>query len=102
MYPVHDLVAGALTELLHQGPLSQGKLELAWRAAVGNALSKVATVRLQEPGIAEVTVADQRWHRELERSAPMILDRLKALLGSSVVTRVMVMSNASGSRHRHA
>ena len=98
MHSVQNLAAGALSEVLRQGPLSTGKIQLAWRAAVGGALAKVTTVRFQEPDVVEVTAADQRWRKELERSKPIILDRLKALLGSSAVTRVVVVSNATESR----
>ncbi len=80
----------ALTELFRVGPLSQGKLEVAWRVAVGDALSRVSTVRLQADGVVEVFPADQRWHRELKRSSSMILSRLNGLLGTQSVTRLVM------------
>ncbi|HEV3214173.1 MAG TPA: hypothetical protein VGZ27_00535 [Vicinamibacterales bacterium] len=81
----------ALTEVLRRGPMSQGKLEVAWRAAVGDGLSRVTTVRLQPDGLIEVVPADARWHRELKRSSGMILTRLIGLLGSENVTRLSVV-----------
>jgi hypothetical protein len=71
--------------------MSQGKLEVAWRAAVGDGLSRVTTVRLQPDGLIEVVPADARWHRELKRSSGMILTRLIGLLGSENVTRLSVV-----------
>ena len=90
MDPINSVVPRALAELFRVGPLSQGKLELAWRVAVGDALSRVSTVRLQADGVVEVSPADQRWHRELKRSSSMILTRLNALLGTQSVTRLVV------------
>ena len=91
MVPLQSIVPRALAELLRQGPMSQGKLEIAWRAAVGDALSRVTTVRLQPEGLVEVLPADARWHRELKRSSGMILTRLKGLLGNENVVRVSVL-----------
>ena len=90
MDQINSVVPRALTELFRIGPLSQGKLDVAWRVAVGDALSRVSTVRLHADGVVEVTAADQRWHAELKRSASMILTRLNALLGTKAVTRLVV------------
>jgi hypothetical protein len=90
MDSITTIVPGALTRLFQIGPLSQGKLEVAWRVAVGDALSRVTTVRLQSDGGVEVLAADQRWQKELKRSSTVILTRLTALLGANVVTRLVV------------
>jgi len=90
MDSLHSVVPRALTELFRVGPLSQGKLDVAWRVAVGDALSRVTTVRLQSDGVVEVHPADPRWHKELKRSAGVILARLNALLGAQGVTRLVV------------
>jgi len=90
MDSLNSVVPRALTELFRVGPLSQGKLEVAWRVAVGDALSRVSAVRLQPDGVVEVHPADQRWHKELKRSSSMILARLNALLGAKAVTRLVV------------
>jgi hypothetical protein len=70
--------------------MSQGKLEVAWRVAVGDALTRVTSVRLQPGGVVEVHPADQRWNAELKRSSSMILTRLIGLLGTSSVSRIVV------------
>ena len=90
MEPINSVVPRALTELFRTGPLSQGKLEVAWRVAVGDALSRVSTVRLQPEGVVEVIPADQRWHKELKRSSSMILARLNTLLGAQAVMRLVM------------
>ena len=90
MFSLHSVVPGALTELFRQGPMSQGKLEVAWRVAVGDALTRVTSVRLQPEGVVEVQSVDQRWNRELTRSSSMILTRLIGLLGADSVRRIVV------------
>ena len=91
MDSLQTIVPRALTELLHQGPLSQGKLEMAWRAAVGDALTRVTSVRLQPHGVVEVLPSDARWNKELKRSSNMILARLKGLLGADSVQRLSIV-----------
>ena len=90
MDSLHSVVPGALTQLFRQGPMSQGKLEVAWRFAVGDALTRVTSVRLHPDGVVEVRSADQRWNKELTRSSSMILTRLMGLLGPDSVTRIIV------------
>lgn len=90
MDAIHTIVPRALTELFRQGPISQGKLEVAWRVAVGDALFRVSRVRLQPDGSVEVHPADQRWVKELQRSSSMILTRLHTLLGADAVKRLVV------------
>src|SRR5436190_18245855 len=63
---LQSIVPRALAELLRHGPMSQGKVEVAWRAAVGDALSRVSAVKWQPNGVVEVRAADARWNRELK------------------------------------
>ena len=90
MFSLHSVVPGALTELFRQGPMSQGKLEVAWRVAVGDALARVTTVRLQAAGVVEVQAVDSRWNAELKRSSSMILTRLVGLLGPGGISYLVV------------
>jgi len=90
MDAIHTVVPRALTELFRNGPLSQGKLEVAWRVAVGDALSRVSSVKLQADGSVDVHPADPRWCKELKRSSTIILGRLNTLLGTNSVTRLVV------------
>jgi hypothetical protein len=90
MDSLHSVVPGALTELFRHGPMSQGKLEVAWRVAVGDALARVTAVRLQAEGVVDVRAADPRWNAELKRSSSMILTRLVGLLGPGSITRIIV------------
>ena len=90
MDPLHAVLPAVLSDLLKKGPVSPGKLELAWQAAVGSTLARVTQVRLVAPSLLIVAVADERWQREVKRSTKIILARLRALLGDAVVTRLEV------------
>jgi hypothetical protein len=80
---------GALVEMLRAAPLSQGKVGFAWRAAVGPAVGKVTTVRLEGRQLL-VDAASIAWAREVERSAPAILKRLRPLLGKDTPASLTV------------
>ena len=88
MDAVHTLVPRALAEICRNGPLSQGKLEIAWRAAVGDTLCRVSKVRLQPDGSVVVEASDPRWQKELQRSSTLIARRLNDLLGDGIVKRL--------------
>jgi hypothetical protein len=80
---------GALVAMLRQAPLSPGKVNFAWRAAVGAAVDRVTAVRLEQP-VLIVEASGRQWSRELHRSSPIIISRLEAFLGPGVVERIEV------------
>ena len=89
MRPLNQAVPGALAELLRSAPLSQGKVGFAWRTAVGPAMDRVTSVRLE--GRALVVAADgPQWAREIARSSTIILARLQTMLGSDAVERIEI------------
>jgi len=92
LYPVRPLTSalpGALAELLRGTPLSAGKVSFAWRAAVGPAVERETSVRL-EGGTLLVDAASAQWAREVRRSSSIILNRLKTLLGNDAVSEIRV------------
>jgi predicted nucleic acid-binding Zn ribbon protein len=87
--PLSQAMPGALVELLRGSPLSPGKVTFAWRAAVGPALERVTSARLE--GRALVVEADSaQWAREVSRSAAVILTRVKTLLGADAVGSIQI------------
>ena len=90
MEALHSFLPGAVRRLLRQGPLSQEKLEFAWRLAVGAAIARVTSVRLSGEATVEVTVSDAGWRKEVRRSQGEILGKLHALLGADAVREVRV------------
>ena len=80
---------GALAALLRDVPNSHSKVDFVWKAAVGAAVERVTSVRL-ENRVLIVEVPDQNWDREIARSTPIILARLQALLGRDAVTEIHI------------
>lgn len=89
MKAISHAVPGALADLMRSTPMSPGKVDFAWKAAVGPALQRVTSVRL-ENGLLLVEAASEQWGREVSRSSRVILTRLQTLLGDDVVTRIEV------------
>jgi len=91
--PLTSALPGALAELLKDAPLSPGKVSFAWRAAVGAALERETSVRL-EGGTLIVDAASAQWAREVRRSSSIILNRLQSLLGADAVKAISVRERA--------
>lgn len=76
----------------------------AWRVSVGPALARLTRVTLDHDGVLNVVVDDGRWMKELERSSPTILERLRDLLGIDEVRQIAitcpVSSRSTGRRPR--
>ena len=89
MNPISTAVPGAIAAMLGSGPLSPGKVNFAWNAAVGPALQRVTAVRLED-GVLLVDAVSAQWAGEISRSARVILGRLQQLLGKNVVRRITV------------
>jgi len=91
MRPLSSAVPGALADLLRAAPLSPGKVTFAWRAAVGPAVERETSVRLENTTLI-VDAATRQWAQEVRRASATILRRLDTLLGPDVVERLEVRS----------
>ena len=89
MRPLNSALPGALEALLKDAPLSPGKVSFAWRAAVGPALERETSVRL-EGATLYVDAASYQWATEVRRASSTILNRLQTLLGSGIVVSISV------------
>jgi len=87
--PIAQAVPGALVDLLRAAPLSRGKVEFAWKAAVGPALERATSIRLEGTELL-VDATSAQWGGEVSRSSRVILSRLQALLGKESVTKIIV------------
>jgi hypothetical protein len=87
--PIIQAVPGAVVQLLRAMPLSDGKVKFAWAAAVGPALERVTTVKL-ERRVLIVEATSAQWSRAIEQSSAVILPRLQSLLGTDVVASISV------------
>lgn len=98
MQPIAHAVPGALTELLRDAPLSPGKVSCAWRAAVGTAMDRVTSARLEGRTLV-VDAASAQWAREVSRAAGVILARVQTLLGADAVAGISVRTSRHLERH---
>ena len=89
MHPLTAAMPAALAPLLRAGPLSPGKVEIAWKTSVGPALHRATSVKL-EAGVLVVEAASASWASEIARSSTIIVSRLQLLLGPGAVTRLEV------------
>jgi len=89
MRPLTHALPGALRLLLHDLPLSNGKVDFAWTAAVGPALARATAVKLED-GVLIVEATSAQWAREVTRSTPLILKRLQSLLGDESITSITI------------
>lgn len=92
--PVRDALSEGLAQLIGDQPMSQAKLDFAWRTAVGAALARVTRVELAPDRTLKVGVAGPLWRIELQRAVPEVLPRLTTLLGNGAVTRIELEQDA--------
>lgn len=90
MIRVDRLIAAALADVVRKAPLCPEKVDFAWQSAVGPALQRVTTVRLDDHGVLHVSAANAHWEREVKRSSRLIIARLETLLGAGTVKRIKV------------
>jgi predicted nucleic acid-binding Zn ribbon protein len=84
-----QVLPATLVHLLRDTPLSDGKVEFAWNAAVGPAVQRATAVKLDGTTLI-VDVNSAQWAREMKRSERVILTRLQSLLGANVITTIVV------------
>ena len=90
MLSTKDLAPKVVSELLRDQPLSPEKVRFAWRVTVGNSMARATSVKLEENGTLVVYAEGDHWRRETTRSARVIKQRLRTLLGGNIVRRVRV------------
>ena len=91
MEPIQPLLASAVAALVRRSPMSTEKVLFAWRAAVGAAVARATTVRLDSDRVLAVEVQDDGWADEIERSKAVVLVRLQEMLGAESIERVHVL-----------
>jgi hypothetical protein len=94
MIPLQHAVSGALIELMQAAPLSDGKVSFAWQTAVGPALARATTVKLDQ-GVLYVDASSAQWSHEIKRSTRIIMGRLTPLLGAETIQRFEVRINTN-------
>jgi len=93
--PLRASIPSVVRVLLRSGPMSPGKIQAAWRLAVGTAIDRATVVALREDGTLEVAATELAWRREVRRSQGLILSRLHDLLGQDPVRKIKVVARLS-------
>ena len=88
MVRLDRVIPNVLADVIRKAPLCPEKVAFAWAEAVGPALQRATTIRLDDKGVLHVTSAEAQWAREVKRSAGMIRARMERLLGPGVVVAI--------------
>jgi hypothetical protein len=89
-----------LGALLHDQPLTAGKVAFAWQIVAGPALVRHTTLKWSGDGVLEVTATNDAWRGEVERAYPIVFPRLRQLLGPDAVTRIIATSPDARTRKK--
>lgn len=92
MEALNTAAAQVLRAILDQQPLTEAKIRFAWRLSAGPTLSAATSIAWSEDGRLRVTVKSEQWRRELVRARPLILERLRELVGKGAVKTMHVIS----------
>ena len=95
MEPLSASIPSVVRGLLRSGPMSPGKIQAAWRLAVGTAIDRATSVALRGDGTLEVAATELAWRREVRRSQGLILSRLQGLVGPDPVRKIKVVARLS-------
>lgn len=87
MRSIQTFSGGVIADVLRRQPSSRGRTELAWQLAVGPALARATSVRMEGTTL-RVTAQDARWLKEIQRARPAILAKLQQLLGPDHITHI--------------
>ena len=90
MQSVRDTAPPALRLMLNDQPTTPAKVRFAWQVAAGPAMGRAATIDWSPEGTMTVRARDAAWRREIAHAKPMLLERLRHLLGPNVVRRIVV------------
>ena len=94
-------VAEAVAEIAGRvGGGAPRRLDLAWSAAVGAALSRRTRILGLSGGVLDVAVSDSAWQLHLQAVEGEILSRLSRILGSQRIQRIRWKVRSVGSRAR--
>jgi hypothetical protein len=89
----------ALTAMLAAQPPSQAKVAFAWQIAAGATMARASTVTWSD-GTLRVRTGSATWRREIVRAKPMLLDRLRHLVGAETVRSLIIEKEEPGIGNR--
>jgi hypothetical protein len=90
MRPVSELVPTTLQRVLREQPLTDAKVQFAWRTSAGAAMARATSIELDPRGTLHVRVESPHWEAEVLRAAADLRTRLAGMLGPDVLRWVSV------------
>ncbi len=99
MQPIGQILPRALADVVRQAPLSAGKVDFAWRTAVGSTMARSTAVRL-DGRVLLVDAQTMQWGAAVMRSSGIILTRLHRLLGPEAVSEIRLRDRQDVRRQR--
>jgi hypothetical protein len=82
------VMPAVLADVIRKAPLTDEKVQFAWRLAVGPALDKATTVRLATNGTLYVKAEAPAWNDAIGKSLGIIRARLAHFLGETTVKSI--------------
>ena len=80
----------ALREILANQPTTSAKVTFAWRMAAGPALARATEALWRDDGVLTVRARTDAWRRELRRAQPVLLARVRQLIGQGTVRKLII------------
>ncbi len=91
MEPLRHTATAVFRTLLEGQPTTPAKVACAWQVAAGPAMARASRTIWTGDGFVRVSTASAAWRREIERAKPVLLDRVRGLLGPSTVRAIVVI-----------
>jgi hypothetical protein len=82
------VMPAVLADVIRKAPLTDEKVQFAWRLAVGPAVDKATTVRLAANGTLYVKAEAPAWNDAIGKSLGIIRSRLAHFLGETAINRI--------------
>jgi len=90
MESLNNAAADVLRRMLASQPTTPAKVAFAWRMAAGSALGRAGDPTFREDGVLIVQTSSDAWRREMLRATPMLLSRVRELVGGDVVRKLVI------------
>jgi predicted nucleic acid-binding Zn ribbon protein len=87
----NKVMPAVVAEVIRKAPLTPEKVTFAWRMAVGPAIAKSTTVRLDADGTLLVKADSPAWLAAVRKSRSLVHIRMMDLLGEDVVKQVQFL-----------
>lgn len=89
MQSLNSTAGEVLRHLLASQPTTPAKVAFAWRMAAGGTLGRAGEPAWRD-GVLVVRASTDAWKKEMKRAAPMLLARVRELVGNDVVRRIVI------------